>query len=176
MQPEKTTLAQKLCLNDPYLKCPKHDEMSFILADPDCAVVLIRDAEPSLGPCTMLKTRLEFPLTKGEGKYEVIVGFIDALAIIEIPLEEEEIEYNQQGCGKIVSVAKRYFFIEAKPQIPNPMEVLRQLNTYRKFTTKRSNFLLWCPAIQPEVAEIFRQQKILISTLAPEEVKKHAGH
>lgn len=166
------TLVAKLCSEDPDLKCPEHDRMSFLLADPSTWNRLIECVDiPHYRFVGGEKISLEHPITKGEGAYQVIVGFVDALRVYRITVQDPGYDVAFQS-----SVA---IFVEAKPKISNPMEVLRQLNTYRKFSgASRSGdkpvFLLWCPTIDEKTRQVFSSQGIFVSSLSVEELEKSA--
>jgi hypothetical protein len=177
---KNSTWIQRLCENDPDLRCAEHDQMSFLLAagetikrlclDAGIAFpnALIEDIETPEVTGIQVESYLEHPITKGKGEYQVIIGFADALCKIKISGVGVQ-EFYKRNCNTETYKEKGGFvkefclLIEAKPTIINPMEVLRQLKTYRQFISPNTKLLLWCPTITQNVAAIFRGQKIYVS-------------
>lgn len=167
------TLAHRLCAEDPDLKCPEHDKMSFMLAMPETWRKLLRremmpdvpgEAEFWLG-----KICLEYPITKGSGQYQTVIGFADAKCTVNVEIQDEHSRLfrgwnNETWCGTTATARlSKAVIVEAKPKIANPMETLRQLNTYRNFID--AIFLLWCPTIEEKTKTVFLSQGIFVSTI-----------
>jgi len=62
--------------------------------------------------------------------------------------------------------------IEAKPAVKNPMQVLRQLRTYREFFPCKTQFILWCPTLSEKLFSVFTSQNIYVCNLSIAEIKK----
>ncbi|MDE2469653.1 MAG: hypothetical protein KGL35_13175 [Bradyrhizobium sp.] len=145
-----STFLARIGFEDEDLRSPEHDQMSFFLASTgnfravaeDAGIKLNQEAWRTWIPADIWekgRVRLEFPITKGSGQYSTIIGYADAVFGVGYPL----------------------ILIEAKTSIPNPMETLRQLNTYKEFF--RGELILWMPGIDENIASIFRSQRIFVS-------------
>ena len=171
------SMLEKMGFVDEDLKCPAHDAMSFALAGKDFSSRLLMDAvrfkEKFLWKVS--KIQLEYPIRKGEGKFSTIVGYADARIGIDL------YEHGSDQARRV----NEGIFIEAKPSLPNPMETLRQIKTYKEIMYQETRthynsygkhsflddgidhiWVLWCPGLSEEVASIFRQQGVRTSNIA----------
>lgn len=147
---KQPTFLQRLGFEDDDLRSPEHDQMSFFLADPanfrkiaeDSGLVLHEFFNSSHIPDNyweLGKVSLEHPITKGKDQYSTIIGYGDAF----------------------YGISRPSILIEAKTKLQNPMETLRQINTYRQFFS--GPVILWFPGIDEKTASIFRSQGIFVS-------------
>ncbi len=244
-QGRNRTMLERMGFDDPDLKCPAHDQMTFALASPTFCLELIgsvanlsdefvggklvSDWSANLkggglddfleikqgrvshdmkvdGTTDISKScvpSVEFPINKGDGQYKVVVGFLDCMAkvptegciSIEYMTSKVDCKYVNDRRVDVRSDSRHHqrsfchrasllFSIEAKPRIENPMEVMRQLKTYREFFPSRievpaertrfeyrrtkivvNQYLLWCPTVTDQVKEVFQSQGILVATL-----------
>ena len=88
-----------------------------------------------------------------------------------IPAKELVPERKQIAIESVLTVVCEVL-VEAKPKLPNPMEVLRQLKNYRKFLDGRTVFILWCPTIDDRTRQIFTSQGFYVSSLPIEIVEQ----
>lgn len=115
--------------------------------------------------------RLEVPVCKGQGEYKVIIGYADAIVSLDLVLECEKLltypdcrgGHTTETKAESLTISKT-ILVDAKPSIPNPMETLRQFNTYREHLAD-VHHLLWCPPCPENVKTIFQQQGIYVSCL-----------
>lgn len=143
------TWREKLNRKDPDLKCPKHDAMSFALSDLTFCANLLASAGVHVKQTTA--GELEFPVEKGRGQYLTIVGFADRYI--------EALVFEGHG-----PAARRFYMVEAKPELTNPMETMRQIKTYLVHAPYRNltRGLLWCPTISPQAKKIFQGEGIFV--------------
>lgn len=164
--------------NDKDLCCPKHDQMSFALVNKKKVAKLLSPILQRIfnEPNTNKRNRffvkdvsLEYPLCKGENQYKVIVGFLDCLAEVEIETMESRENCDKEWTKKELMICP----IEAKPSMPNPMETMRQINTYREYIgnscrlrTDYCLFIVWCPTANQELVEVFSNEHIFLTTVS----------
>lgn len=187
---KRRTFLEQIGFNDPDLKCPEHDRMSFALSDPQFCRDMLLDAGVSCG--SVSTTKLESPIEKGAGQYAVIIGYADSIieftaeaspvyllikeiinAKVLITLNDEGLRYNAPVGAmsddlrakivlhrdELIKILRDDYMmnprhkgealdashlphpchfscvVDAKTSLPNPMETLRQMNTYRNFFT-----------------------------------------
>ncbi|OYT53806.1 MAG: hypothetical protein B6U72_04705 [Candidatus Altiarchaeales archaeon ex4484_2] len=122
---KKKTFLEKHSLDDRDLKTPKHDAIVLALMDKRLMLEVIRKVVPALNwgglsgvPIEYVFSRVvcEMPIMKGEGKSEVIIGYVDFY-----------VEFYSNFLG-----GKR-FFIEVKSRVASFGDVLRQMRTYMQY-------------------------------------------
>lgn len=160
----KQSLSESLTDKDPDLKCPVHDAMSLSLSNETSLKKIIYSCnyflEQDIYFCGFNEVKIEHPVSKGTGKFYKLIGFIDCFCSIKAESRDEN-----YGTRRII----KSIIIEAKPVIHNPMEVLRQIKTYKEYLLK-SDALLWCPTIIDEYIELFEKQGVYVSKISVDEL------
>jgi len=225
--------------DDPDLKCPKHDEMSFVLAKKTNCINVIRSSdwcssEIHIRTEIVIKgINLEHPIASKTG---FIHGYCDALIVAGFDISKlylgmfgncriisepydpphKEAEQLQQRLDKVgISLrldgnalkyedrssnidrymdnilllkdelianllyekhrmvnAEELFLIEAKPDLRNPMECMRQMKMYSSAIGMKTSMILWCPGIDDETRFVFNSQGIFVCSCTVEEINK----
>lgn len=120
------TYLEKLGFFDADKKKPVHDTLQKWV-DRNFLTIL-QELYPDISQPSILGKRWEYNIynTNENQTYSNLVGFIDLCIDIEANLDNTK--------------SKHYsFFIEVKTEIPSLGELIRQMNTYRAYTSKH-----WC--------------------------------
>ncbi|MEA1924753.1 MAG: hypothetical protein U9M95_02685 [Candidatus Altiarchaeota archaeon] len=122
---KKKTFLEKHSLDDRDLKTPEHDAIVLALMDKKLMLEVIRKVFPALNwgelsgvPIEYVFSRVvcEMPIMEGEGKSEVIIGYVDFY-----------VEFYSDFLGR------KKFFIEVKPRVSSFGDVLREMRTYMQY-------------------------------------------
>ena len=167
----------KISLEHPVTKGSGEYQTIIGFADALCSIVVSYfRAEPAFdqeieGERSRIKKENAVALAEWECRHRGLISRIIPSVDDPEPIRRQlpdrrEVQVEVQSCFE----SDPLLLVEAKPHIPNPMETMRQLKTYRNFFSGR--ILLWCPEILPTVAKIFRDQEILVATISLNDLEK----
>jgi len=124
----------------------------------ECAGPL--DDPPPFGIVLIDRVTWEYPVVKGEGQYQRIMGFVDLAVEYTIPTRLSAwISKKDDNLHWEIEARELKAFFEVKSSIGSLGEVIRQINLYRQLLGSHHEWFLVCP--DNSHADLIESQRIL---------------
>jgi hypothetical protein len=172
MHSHDRTMLANLGFADPDKKDPKHDWACQYLAElaengklgsslinpifdvSKCILPIHHDDDAKYRYCIFRGVKMEHMLSKGDGKYQTTIGFLDVVVAFLYKFRNLGVEDFRSGLGYVV--------FEVKINQVGIGDIIRQINLYRQYYKKHGNPIFWV------IASAFQLPAVDVETLKRE--------